>query len=834
MRKFTAFIFSIALLLPFFVFLRFSSSAQVSKPVDTIVVVGEMYSQITLNPVTLEVGEQSTVDILVRDSSYNPYPGRDIEIYEQNASSNLTITQPTSPSDVNGNTTGYVSSVVLGTYSVCIKDVTGGTGTPIAPCQSVTFVAIPAPVIGPEPVYTPGTSNTISWTTGGAGTYEYYVEVSTTPDFSNVVGNSGWMADTSYTATGLSDNQTYYYRVRARNSGGGVSGWSDTVSSTQDASGPNIVYTGNSPLPTGTTTTNFNPDATVTVSYTLSDNNGIGSRNFSVVLLDGTRVVVPYTATFDGTNWVATIKLGDLPKEGGINLYPAYSFYLEVSDNFGNVAGNGEGNVVVPTPTPPVEPPVKPPGGGEPPATGPSYTIPGAPVQVTPPVDPSPKWTWVPAYESDSGLLAPGYEVQWCENRNFIGCTTNTLKSDINEVVLEDTLVPGTWYVRVRVFDPSTGNYGDWSDVSSFLITKPKVEPPIVQPPTDEEKEKTWFQKLVDSVGDTVKATGENIDAFLDDNLGKLSPELRSTIAIGALAGNIVAGMNVILSIIGSIPYFLTQLSIAFLSLLGFRKKGVLSGYVYDSLTKDPIGQAIVRVFSDAKKLVWTDVTDVKGRYKTPELEDGKYYINVTARNYEYPSQVVLGGTDFPLENVYHGALFTVSNGKTPDFSIPLDSNEATRAQIAKERVLSRTKWLWKILHFVLFTVGLTFSLYALKTNPVWWNYLILFLYIPSLILLLILLMGKRDKFGIVRDDEGKVVKDITVYLSDSEFDKVVATRVTDEKGRYRFLVDPGLYTLSIASSEYVLVNSDKYQNLRVMSKASEILCPDLVIKKKE
>ena len=182
--------------------------------------------------------------------------------------------------------------------------------------------------------------------------------------------------------------------------------------------------------------------------------------------------------------------------------------------------------------------------------------------------------------------------------------------------------------------------------------------------------------------------------------------------------------------------------------------------------------------------------------YKTPELDDGKYFITVTARDYEYPSKVVLGGTDFPLENVYHGALFTVSNGKTPDFSIPLDSNEATRAQIAKERVLSRTKWLWKILHFVLFAVGLTFSLYALKTNPVWWNYLILFLYIPSLILLLILLIGRRDKFGIVKDSEGEVVKDITVYLSDSEFDKVVATRVTDENGRYRFLVDPGLYTL--------------------------------------
>ena len=826
---------SFVVMLSTFFLLRFSSLAQVTKPVDTVVVVGEMYSQITLNPLTVEVGEQSTVNIFVRDSSYNPRPGRDIEIYEGGGSPNLIVTQPTAPSDANGNVTGYVTALIPGTYSICAKDVTGGTGIVIAVCQPLTVTPIPAPVLGPEPTYTPGDTNTVSWTMGGTGTYEYYVEVSTTSDFSNIVGNSGWISGTSYTATDLDDSQIYYYRVRARNSGGGMSQWSTPVYSTQDASGPSIVYTGTSPLPTGITTEDFNPNATITISYTLSDSSGIGSRDFSVILLGGTKVTIPYTATFDGTNWVATVKLGDLPKENGVTLYPAYSFYLEVADTFGNIAGNGAGNVAIPTPSvkppvePPVEPPVQPPV--EPPASGPSYTIPGAPVQVTPLEDPKPKWTWVPAYDNETGLVAPGYEVQWCDNRNFINCTGDVVRTDTNEVTLKNPLDEGNWYVRVRVYDPETGKYGDWSVISAFSIVAPPEEKPEVEKAPVVDDEKTWFEILVESVGNALRDANDGVNAFLDNTIGNLKPEVREIVTVSALVGNVVAGMNVTLSVLGSVPYFFTQLSIAFLSLLGFRKKGVLSGYVYDSITKDPIGQAIVRVFNEAGALVWTDVTDVKGRYRTPDLEDGKYQIKVTARKYEFPSQVIVSSTDFPLENIYHGAMFTVHDGKVPDFSIPLDSVEATKTQIVGEKLFSRTKWLWKILHSILFVVGLTFSIYALRINPVWWNYLILFLYIPSLILLLILLFDKRERFGIVRDDNGEEIEGITVQLSDSEFEKVVATRVTDADGKYRFLVDPGVYTITIASTDYVLLHGDRYQRLRV--KGSEILAPNLVVKRK-
>lgn len=843
MKKVTAFLFSILILCFSFAFFSFFSFAQLNAPVDTVVVVGSTFSQLTLDPLIVEIGEESTVLILVRDSSYNPLPDRVVEIYEGNASGNLLVTQPLLPSDENGNTEGYVKSMVEGIYTVCIKDVTDGTGILISSCHNLTVLSLPVPVVGLEPEYTSGDWNTISWTMDNASSYQYYAEVSKTADFSDIVLNSGWIDETQYTASGLDDGEIYYYRVKARNAGGGESDWSNIVSSTQDISGPSIIFKGSSPLPEGTIITDFDPDIEVSLSYTLFDVSGIADRDFTIILLDGSRVPIPYTAVFDGVNWVAKIRLGDLPKEGGLNLYPAYSFYLEVSDNFGNVAGNGAGYILVPVELPPVIPPVIPPVDPpvEPPVVppvtppvveDPTYTIPGAPVQVTPFDNPNPKFTWVPAYDSKSNVVSPGYALQWCENRNFIECEKNSIRSNTNEVILKESLASGTWYARVRVYDSTNGKYGDWSDISRFVITYVEPEPPIVQPPVVvPPKESSILQNFLGNIGNVFNDLDSTVTQILDNSFGKLPPELKTTTTVGILVANMVAGMNVLLNLLGSVPYFIAQISIALLSLLGFRKKGVFSGYVYDSITKEPVGQAIVRVFNSMSELVWTDVTDSNGRYKTPELVDGEYQINVTARNYIYPSEVIKGLTDVPLENIYHGAVFRTKNGKAPDFSIPLDSTNATKAQIANERVMSRSRWFVRILHVVLFIVGLTFSLYTLRTNPVWWNYLILFLYLPSLVFLI---LSRKEKYGVVRDTSGKVMSGISVHLFDSEFKKVLSTRVTDASGRYRFLVESGIYTISVEMSDYVLVNDERYNSLSVSGKGSKILCPNLVVKKRE
>ena len=103
----------------------------------------------------------------------------------------------------------------------------------------------PAPRMYPEPAYTQDTTNTVSWTAvtdpwPGTGTRDYYVQRATNSAFTAGVWSPGWISATSYNFTGLSDRVIYYYRVKARDWADppNESGWSNVVSSTQDATAP--------------------------------------------------------------------------------------------------------------------------------------------------------------------------------------------------------------------------------------------------------------------------------------------------------------------------------------------------------------------------------------------------------------------------------------------------------------------------------------------------------------------------------------------------------------------------------------------------------------------
>ena len=86
------------------------------------------------------------------------------------------------------------------------------------------------PVMDPEPVLTPGSSNTVSWASvPQAGSY--YVECSQAPDFNTIFQASGWIASTSQDFVGLWD-VAQYFRVRAaRSFPGPEASWSQSVDS---------------------------------------------------------------------------------------------------------------------------------------------------------------------------------------------------------------------------------------------------------------------------------------------------------------------------------------------------------------------------------------------------------------------------------------------------------------------------------------------------------------------------------------------------------------------------------------------------------------------------
>lgn len=103
----------------------------------------------------------------------------------------------------------------------------------------VNFSAYSMATMDPEPTYTAGTSNTVSWGTA-CGAAEYMVDCSNTPPAMWWYLSSGWVTTRSYTFYGLQDGQTYYYFVIPRDASGDTSRswWSEVVSSTQDASAP--------------------------------------------------------------------------------------------------------------------------------------------------------------------------------------------------------------------------------------------------------------------------------------------------------------------------------------------------------------------------------------------------------------------------------------------------------------------------------------------------------------------------------------------------------------------------------------------------------------------
>jgi subtilisin family serine protease len=114
-----------------------------------------------------------------------------------------------------------ISSVPSGTANLLLYSVFSTTPVtiPAAP-------ALSAPSNGATGV---STTPNLSWNTS-AGATSYTVQVSTDPNFSSAAVNATTTSNT-YSATGLSGNTTYYWRVSAQNSAG-TSAWSQVWSFT--------------------------------------------------------------------------------------------------------------------------------------------------------------------------------------------------------------------------------------------------------------------------------------------------------------------------------------------------------------------------------------------------------------------------------------------------------------------------------------------------------------------------------------------------------------------------------------------------------------------------
>jgi hypothetical protein len=89
-----------------------------------------------------------------------------------------------------------------------------------------------SPSLQSEPGTTLGSNNTISWDAVTEAN-DYYAECAEDVNFTSIVEDSGWITDVNCTFEGLELEQTYWYRVKARNDSGIESDWSNVESSMQ-------------------------------------------------------------------------------------------------------------------------------------------------------------------------------------------------------------------------------------------------------------------------------------------------------------------------------------------------------------------------------------------------------------------------------------------------------------------------------------------------------------------------------------------------------------------------------------------------------------------------
>ncbi|MBA7701572.1 hypothetical protein ES703_110312 [subsurface metagenome] len=89
-----------------------------------------------------------------------------------------------------------------------------------------------APVLHAEPEVTLGTTNTITWDPV-PGANDYYAECAADANFTSILYSTGWITETNYEFSGLELGKRYWYSVKARNSAGTETDWSNVESSLQ-------------------------------------------------------------------------------------------------------------------------------------------------------------------------------------------------------------------------------------------------------------------------------------------------------------------------------------------------------------------------------------------------------------------------------------------------------------------------------------------------------------------------------------------------------------------------------------------------------------------------
>lgn len=280
--------------------------------------------------------------------------------------------------------------------------------------------------------------------------------------------------------------------------------------------------------------------------------------------------------------------------------------------------------------------------------------------------------------------------------------------------------------------------------------------------------------------------------------------------AVEKAAENVMAPIALGAAIAATLPAlsllsFLSYLRFLFLQpifLLGWRKRKKW-GVVYDSLTRMPVDLAVVRLVDvKTNNVVQSRVTDSEGRYAF-FADPGLYRLEITKTGYSFPSKILLGfKEDGKYLDIYHGEPIHVDDKYSAvTANIPLDPIEAP------EKTPKRLVWSRRLRDLQRFIAGLSIAagILAVIITPNWFTIGLLALQVVLYFLFKKLATpGKPKNWGIVYDLQNKKpINRAVARLFSKQFNKLVSTEITDNNGRYSFMVGPNEYYVTFEKLGY-------------------------------
>lgn len=279
------------------------------------------------------------------------------------------------------------------------------------------------------------------------------------------------------------------------------------------------------------------------------------------------------------------------------------------------------------------------------------------------------------------------------------------------------------------------------------------------------------------------------------------SPQVQAANAVAAPTLLALALLNIVsavsfFNLLAYLQYLFTQPILLF----GRRKKKKW-GIVYNSLTKQPVDLAIVRLLSaDTKFIVQTKVTDKYGRYAFL-VKAGNYLIEVVKPGYVCPTQYLANKTeDLEYLELYHGEKLSFDKADEVVVNIPLDP--ITREETP--RMVIFRKALRKFQTVAAFS-GIPLGMCVLIISPSLAAAFLLLAQIGIFLLFRRLSVSVKAKnWGITFDAKTrKPVDGVIVRIFDKKFNKLLETQVTDRNGKYGFLVRRSVYYLTAEKSGF-------------------------------